>query len=201
MKVIILPNDEKTPDENVGSTMRMIGGVPILMHTIMMFKRYGFDEFWICDTSSSHQIRDCLNANKEKLRGIKLRIFKAPPTMKSGKLISICRKKGLENTFFIAPNDVITDLNIEKMLSYHRQNARVATVCIAEEKKYFAALGINSNEKYEAKIVNSGFYIFEEEAADYIDGNVTLERDAIINMAENDELSVYLDSHFVQRCI
>ena len=200
MKVVILPNDEKSPSENIKSTMTEIGGLAVLLHTVMLFEKYGFYEFVICDNSSGHEIRDYINSHYSFVRGTKIRILKIPQFLKGTKILSICQKNGVENAFFVAPNDVITDLNVEKMLSFHRQSARVATICVAEEKKYFGALGNISEEKYESKIVNSGFYIFESEATDYMEGNVSLDTEPVINMVENDELSVYSDAHFVQRC-
>lgn len=201
MKVVILPNDEKTPQENIKNTMTKIGGVPIFFHTIMLFERYGFSEFVICDNSQGHEIRDYLNEHLEKIRGLKIRILKLSPHLKGTKILQICQKNGVENAFFVAPNDTITDLNVEKMLSYHRQNARVATICVADEKKYFNALGNDQGLKYESKIINSGFYIFESEATDYMSGNVSLDKEPVVCMAENDELTIYSNGHFVQRCL
>ena len=200
MKVVILPNDEKSPSENAKSAMTEIGGLPVFIHTIMLFERYGFYEFVICDNSQGHEIRDYINSHLELLKGSKIRILKIPAHLKSTKILSICQKNGVENTFFVAPNDVITDLDIEKMLSFHHQSARVATICVAEEKKYFGALGACGEEKYESKMVNSGFYVFESEATDYMAGNVSLDIEPMICLAENDELSVYSNAHFIQRC-
>ncbi len=199
MKVIILPNDNKSPQENLDSTMRLFGGIPVFLHTVLLFEKYGFSDFIICDNSRGHAIRDYLYSNLDKIKGLKIKILKLPPYLKSPQILLFCQKNGVENAFFVAPNDVVTDLNVEKMLSYHRQNARAATVCVAEQKKYFGTGDANQGDKYEAKIVNSGFYIFEEEATDYMSPGESIDTDAVISMAENDELSVYSDNHFVQR--
>ncbi len=198
MKVVILPNDLKTSKQNGDDAMIRIGGIPVFFHTIMLFEKRGFYDFIICDNSSTHEIRDYLNANKEKIKGLKIRLLKVPSDIKSGKILSLCQKYGLENAFFVAPNDTITDLDPEKMLSVHRQNARASTVFVAEKREYFGALGITDN-KYESKIVNGGFYIFEPEAIEYISSNEQIDPELITRLAEDDELFVFSDECFVQR--
>lgn len=199
MKVIILPNDQKTAEQGINDAMRRIGGVPIFFHTIMLFEKRGFYDFIICDNSDTHEIRDYLNSNLEKIRGLKIRLLKVPEGIKSVKLLSCCEKYGIETAFFVAPNDVITDLDPEKMLSTHRQNARAGTVFIAEERKYFNSLGMDKDEKYEARVVNTGFYVFEPEALEYTDANATIDSELLIRLAENDELTTFSSDYFIQR--
>lgn len=199
MKVIILPSDNKDSTQGIRDAMAKIEGVPVFFHTIMLFEKRGFYDFVICDNSEGHEIRDYLNSNLEKIKGLKIRILKFPNWVKSVKMLSCCQKYGVENAFFVAPNDVITDLDPEKMLSTHRQNAKVGTIFVAEERKYFSALGESEKEKYEAKIVNSGFYIFEPEATEYTHENATIDTELLISLAENDELLTYSDGNFIER--
>lgn len=199
MKVIILPNDQKSTEQGINDAMTVIGGMPVFFHIMMLFEKRGFYDFIICDNSDTHEIRDYLNSDLERIKGLKIRLLKVPKGLKSVKILSLCGKYGIENAFFVAPNDVITDLDPEKMLCTHRQNAKAATVFVAEEKEYFSALGFCEKEKYESKIVNSGFYIFEPEVLEYIDTNSQIDGELLIRLAEEDELLVYSNDNFLQR--
>lgn len=199
MKVIIIPNDNKTAEEGIKDAMIEIGGVPIFFHVISLFEKRGFFDFIICDNSKTHDIRDYLNENLDKIKGLNIRLLKFPAGLKSVKILSICQKYGLENAFFVAPNDVITDLDPEKMMCVHRQNAKCATSFVVEEKKYYCALGVSNDELMKPVDVNSSFYVLEPEALEYIDANVRIDPDLIISLAENDELFVCKSDNFIQR--
>ncbi|MBO5374449.1 MAG: hypothetical protein J6A54_03250 [Clostridia bacterium] len=199
MKVVILPNDTKLADEGIKDAMIKVGGIPVFFHVIMMFEKRGFTDFIICDTSSTHDIRDYLNANRDMITGINVRLLKLPSYLKNGKILSICEKYGLENAFFVAPNDVITDLDPEKMLYAHRQSGMASTVFVAEERFYLCALDSEREGKYESKMINTGIYLFEPEAIDYMLGNSQIENEALIRLAEDGELNVYSADNFMQR--
>ena len=200
MKVIIIPNCEKTPQENIESAMKEIVRMPAFFYNIMLFERYGFSEFLICDNSDTHQIRDYLNANASKIKGLKIRILKVDGRLNSTEIISLCRKYVLENAFFIAPLDVLTDFDVEKMLFNHKENAKVATVCVVED-----TISLIDNEtlleKQERKIVNSGYYIFEEEAIDYLQKSEKSFDSSLVRIAEDDELNLYIERACVLRRI
>lgn len=193
MKTVILPNDEKTPKQGLEDAMATIGGVPIFFRTINMLKKQGLDDFIICDNSDSHDICEYLNSNGDKLRGISVKILRVSPSLKSGKILCLCQKKGLENAFFVAPNDAVMELDVKKMVSLHRKNAAAATACIAEEK----ADAYSLSEK--SRLVNSGFYIFEPEVCEYVNENSNLDSELLVRLAENDELSVFLNTSPVRK--
>lgn len=199
MKVIILPNDNKDAEQGIKDAMLEMGGVPVFFHIISLFEKRGFYDFVICDNSSGHEIRDYLNSNLDKLKGIKIRILKVPKYLKGVKILSLCEKYGLENAFFVAPNDVITDLDPEKMMCTHRQNAKCATVFVCEQREYFGALGISEDGRYESKMVNSGFYVLEPEALEYLSTNSKIDPELLVALAENDELFIYSADNFLQR--
>ena len=201
MKAVILPNDEKTPEQALKSSMTEIGGAPMLFHTLMLLKKYDFEEAIILNNTESPLIRECVSAYIDRLDGMKIRILRVPSHYKSAKMIRVCKKYLLENAFFVAPNDVITDLNIKKMIDFHRKNANVATMLVAKEKRYFSALGQNEDNDNESKLVNSGFYAFESEGIDYMEKNLALDSEILVRIAQDAELGIYSDNSFIQRCI
>lgn len=198
MKAIILPNDNKSALETLEGAMAQIGGIPVIFHIIKMLESAGVSKIIICDSSGTSDIEELLDESYERLNGVQIEHFKVSSNLKSGEILEKCRKYDLENTFFVVPNDVITDLDLKKALDFHRKNARVATVCVAECKKYFVALG--SDTACESKIVNSGIYVFEEEILDYAEKRKCIDGEILLRVAEDDELAIYNDGSFIQRC-
>lgn len=199
MKVIILPNDNKSAEQGIKDAMLEVGGIPVFFHVISLFEKRGFSEFIICDNSSTHEIRDYLNSNLDKIKGLKIRLLKFSPAFKSVKILSVCQRYGLENAFFVAPNDVITDLDPERMMCIHKQNGRCATAFVVEEREYYSALGIANDTKNSENSVSSGFYVLEPEALEYGEGNLKIDPDLVVPLAENDELFVSFSDNFIQR--
>ncbi len=198
MKAIILPNDNKSARESIESSMAQIGGVPVIFHIIKMLESAGISKIIICDNSETTYIEELLEKSYDKIIGVQIEHFKVPDDLKSAEILGKCRKYDLENTFFVVPNDVITDLDLKKVLDFHKKSGRVATVCVAECKKYLVSLG--SDSACESKIVNSGIYAFEEEILDYAENGKILDSEILLRVAEDDELSIYNDSGFIRRC-
>lgn len=198
MKAIILPNDTKTPSESISGAMAQIGGVPVIFHIIKMLEGAGVSKIIVCDNSESNEIEELLEKSREKLTGVEIEHFRVSADLKSAQILEKCRKFDLENTFFVVPNDVITDLDLKKMLDFHKKEGRVATVLVAECKKYFVALG--ADPLCESKIVNSEIYTFESEIIDYCEGAQRLDGEVLLRVAEDDELSIFNNGSFIQRC-
>ena len=201
MKVIILHNEDKTPEENEKNAALKLVGYPIIYHVISLFEKKGFSEFIICDNSKGNKIKTALLEVAHALAGLKITIMNVNPDDKKSEILKKCKDFVLEEAFFVAPNDVTTNIDVEKMLSYHKQNARLATVCIAEEKKHYVPLSFDKAGRCECKIINSGFYVFEPEIFDYMSEGHPLDPNVLMRVAEDDELTVFSSNGFVERCI
>ena len=197
MKAIILPNDNKTPNESLLGATAQIGGVPVIFHIIKMLEGAGVTEIIVCDNTDTDDIKNIIEKSKDKIIGASIEHFRVDTSLKSAQILEKCKRFDLEKTFFVVPNDVITDLNLKKLYDFHRSQGRIATVCVAECKKYFAALGYDT--KCESKIVNSEIYAFESEIIDYCEDFEHLDSETLIRVAEDDELSIFKSGSFIQR--
>ena len=137
MKAIILPSDTKSPVVALAGAMAQIGGVPIIFHVIRMLESAGVSKIIVCDNSDSSELEELLKKSQDKIERAQIEHFRVSSDLKSAQIIEKCRKFDLENTFFVVPNDVITDLDLKKMLDFHKKEGKVATVLVAENKKYF----------------------------------------------------------------
>ncbi len=191
MKIVILPNDQKSPEQSARDAVTVVRDAPIIVNLIKMAKSNGFFEVWICDNSETNEIDDCISSNFEHFNGVEIRIFKFPREYKSGRILSSLAEKGIDGMFLVAPCDAITNLDIQAMISYHKEGARVGTVCITEQSTNSQSQENLPENVKEIKVVNSGFYILEEEGVEYTSDNEPIDTHLVPLLAEYDELSIY----------
>jgi NDP-sugar pyrophosphorylase family protein len=192
MKAVILPNDRKTPEQSVKDATKLMNETPVIVNLIKKVKKYGFFEVWICDNSDSSEMDKCIESNFSHFNGIDIKIFKFPREYKSGKILSKLGERGFCGMFLAIPCDFVIDFDIQKMISYHQEGARCCTVYITEQMcATMENDGVATPKSNEIKIVNSGFYVFEEECVEYSSSNEPIDTHLVPLLAEYDELSVY----------
>ena len=86
--------------------------------------------------------------------------------------------------------DGLSNVNLKKLLKFHRKNKKIATLTAVRPPARFGAIKIKSNKvnyfKEKSKLdegwINGGFFVFERKIFEYIKGDTTyLERAFTIN--------------------
>jgi NDP-mannose synthase len=158
-----------------------IGDMPILEILLRQMNRYGIDEVILTVGHLSHLM--CAFFQDGRQFGIKIRYsFEECPLGTAGPLSLI---EGLDDTFFVSNGDVLSTLNYQDLLAYHRHCGGIATVA-AHARKVHIDLGvIQRNDKNEIigylekpsydYYVSMGIYIFEPRVLSYIPYNSYLD--------------------------
>ena len=113
-----------------------------------------------------------------------------------------------EDTFMMTYGDGVADINIEKLVKFHkvtwkdRNNDRSPST-ISFRRIYMNRNHVlNYNEKPQTKegLINGGFFVFNKEFFDYLsyDDDCILERKPLEKLAENGELMLYNNEKFWQ---
>lgn len=101
-----------------------IGDQAIVEILIRQLRYHGFQRITVALGHLAHLVQALLG-NGEKL-GVKIDYsVEDVPLGTSGPLALI---RGLDETFLVANGDVLTDINLEKMLRFHREQGAVATI-------------------------------------------------------------------------
>lgn len=101
-----------------------IGDQAIVEILIRQLSHYGFQRITVALGHLAHLVQALLG-DGEKL-GVKIDYsVEDVPLGTSGPLALI---RGLDETFLVANGDVLTDINLEKMLRFHREQNAVATI-------------------------------------------------------------------------
>lgn len=203
-----------------------IGEKPILWHILKIFSSHEINDFIICCGYKGYQIKeyfanyflhtsdvtfDIKNNSMEVHRKFaepwKITLIDTGlNTMTGGRLKRI--KEYVKNeTFCFTYGDGLTNVDISKLIQFHKKNNTVATVTAVQPPGRFGALDISEtkilkfNEKPigDGNWINGGFFVLEPKVFDYIEGDSTIwERTPLEKLAKENQLSAYKHSGFWQ---
>jgi glucose-1-phosphate cytidylyltransferase len=130
-----------------------------------------------------------------------------PLTMTGGRLLRLKSHVIDEGTFMLTYGDGVSNIDIKKLLEFHRSHGKIATVSAVRPPVRFGELLMDGQkvsqfqEKPQAGEgwINGGFFVFETGVFDFIKGDETLlERDPLEKLAEIGELMAYHHPGFWQ---
>ncbi len=201
-----------------------IGGKPILWHIMKMYSSYGFNDFIICCGYKGHMIKEFfanyylhssdvtfdLKNNKTEILNNYIEPWKVTlidtgeNTMTGGRLKRVKEYIG-DETFFLTYGDGVCDVDIDKLLKFHKKEATLATLTAVQQPGRYGAFNLDSNnhkiahfrekpkgDGHDTAWINGGFFVLEPQIFDYIEGDATVwEREPMENLAKGDQLSAY----------
>ncbi len=207
--------------------MVQIGSRPILWHIMKIYSHYGFDDFVIClgykgevirDYFLNYQSRHCdftvtLGRGQVEIHGNHSedgwRVTLADTgerTMTGGRIKRVARYLG-GATFMATYGDGVADVDIAKLLAFHRRRGKLATVTAVRPSSRYGELAIEDGrvtlfqEKPQVNQgwINGGFFVFEPAVCGLIEGDAdTLETGLLTRLVERGELAVYQHNGFWQ---
>ena len=233
MKVVLLAGGYGTriSEESMFKPKPMIeiGGKPILWHIMKEYSYYGFNEFIICAGYKQHVIKewfadyflhnsditfDYTNGKNEMvIHNQNCEPWKVTVvdtglnTMTGGRIKRIQPYVGNE-TFMMTYGDGVCDVDIRKLLEYHENHGKIATltaVMLEQEKGVLDIGGDNAVKSFREKSIsdgapiNAGYMVLNPEIFDYIEGDSTVfEREPLEKVASKGELMSYMHKGFWQ---
>ena len=203
-----------------------IGGRPILWHIMKLYACHGYNEFSIALGYKGEMIkrffmdyRLITSSLRVTLGAERIDWHTGPDEQWSVDLIDTGidtqtggRLKRLATmikgeTFMMTYGDGVADVNIRELVDFHKAHGKLATVTAVRPPARFGSLTLDgSNVRGFAEKpqlgegwINGGYFVFEPEVADYIDGDETyLEREPLENLALDGQLMAFKHSSFWQ---
>ena len=208
MKVVILAGGlgtrlgevtEKTP-----KPMVELDGKPILWHIMNLFSEYGHKDFYIATGYKSEVIEKYFidNPSDWNVHTIDTGLN----TMTGGRAKLISKYIGNEPCF-LTYGDGLSNINIDKLLNFHKKNKKIATISAVRPTARFGelylegdmVLSFKEKPQLQEGWINGGFFVLEPKFFGYIDGDETfLEREPIEKVAEERQLIAYKHEGFWQ---
>lgn len=205
-----------------------IGGMPILWHIMKSYSFYGFNDFIICAGYKQHMIKEWfadyflhtsdvtfdftkkneIVIHKQHTEPWKVTVVDTGlNTMTGGRIKRIQKYIGNE-TFMMTYGDGVCDVNIQKLLAFHKVHGKLATltaVMLEQSKGILNIDGDNAVRSFREKSIadsspiNAGFMVLEPQVFDYLENDATVfERGPLEKLAAASELMSYIHKGFWQ---
>lgn len=206
-----------------------IGGKPILWHIMKEYSYYGFNEFIICAGYKQHVIKEWFAdyflhnsditfdytsgerkviVHDQHLDKWKVTVVDTGlNTMTGGRIKRIQKYIGNES-FMMTYGDGVCDVDIKRLLQFHQEHGRIATLTAVLQEQQKGILDIDEDSSVktfreksvtDGALINAGYMVLNPEIFDYIEGDETVfEKDVLGKIAEQGELMSYKHTGFWQ---
>lgn len=203
-----------------------VGDSPILWHIMKYYSSFGFDEFIICCGYKGYVIKeyfadyylhrsdvtfDFSAENRMTIHSNVAEPWKVTvvdtgyDTMTGGRIKRIAPYVGKE-TFLMTYGDGLSDVDLGKLLRFHREHGKYATLMAIQPGGRFGVLDIDEEQsvqrfaekaKEDGGWINGGFMVLEPEVFSYIAGDSTFfEREPLEHLAKDGQLVAYKHDGF-----
>ena len=204
-----------------------IGGRPILWHIMKIYAAHGFNDFlvalgykgdyikrWILEYSSlqgdltvSFKDGEVKVLEGEREDWTVSLVDTGVATMTGGRIKRLASHVGSE-TFMVTWGDGVADLDVRKLLDFHRGHGKLATVTAVRPPARFGELTLDGEGKVTTFAekpqlaegwINGAFFVLEPGVFDYIDGDMSQwEREPLERLAAEGQLMAYRHEAFWQ---
>jgi glucose-1-phosphate cytidylyltransferase len=203
-----------------------IGGRPILWHIMMHYAHFGYRQFvialgykgeyikkYMVDYCSLHNnLRVNLRTGMVSRNGDfapdwDLDLIDTGGETQTGGRIKRLAPYLSDSTFLLTWGDGVSDVDINKLVGFHRSHGRLATLTAVRPPARFGHLALEGSkvaefsEKNQTKEgwINGAFFVLEPQVFDYIDADDThWEREPLERLAREGQLMAYRHTSFWQ---
>lgn len=233
MKVVILAGGLGTriSEEShlIPKPMIEIGRKPILWHIMKEYSYYGYNEFIICCGYKQYMIKEWFNDYflhscditfdySGGSRNIEVHNSSIEPwkvtcvdtgldTMTGGRIKRVQKYIG-DEPFMLTYGDGVCDVDINKLVDFHRSHGKKATLTAVIQKQQKGVLNISEvgavrsfreKQAVDEKPINAGYMVLEPSIFEYLGGDDTVfEQEPLERLAQEGELMSYSHKGFWQ---
>ena len=231
MKVVILAGGLGTriseETDNIPKPMIQIGSKPILWHIMKIYSDHGINDFIICCGYKGYVIKEyfsnyflhmsdvtfCMKSNKMKVHHKRSEpwtitlVDTGEETMTGGRIKRIEQFVKDEDYFCLTYGDGVSNINITKLIKYHKQKDTLATLTAVYPPGRFGALDIHGGKvrtfeekpKGDGSRINGGFFVLSPKVISSIEGDSTVwEQKPMESLAKSGEMSAFEHDGFWQ---
>ena len=179
-----------------------IGGKPILWHILKTYSKYDINEFVICCGYKGEQIKEYFNKLDSTSWDIQL-VDTGLDTLTGGRLKRI--QDHIDDTFCVTYGDGLSDIDISRLISFHKEKNILATLTAIHPPERFGVLNLSGDyvmefhEKHSGvdSWINGGFFVFEPGIFDYLQDDLTiLEKTPLETLAKEKKLAAFKHNGF-----
>ena len=208
MKVVLLAGGFGTRlseyTKTIPKPMVDIGGKPMLLHIMKQYAKYGFKDFYIALGYKGEIIKKFFN---KKFFDWNINLIETGKnTMTGGRLKRLKKHIGQE-TFMMTYGDGLSNVNLKKLLKFHKKNKKLVTLTAVRPPARFGALQLKGDlvnyfkekSKIDENWINGGFFVIEPGFFKFLKNDHTvLERRPLESTAKKKQLVAFRHEGFWQ---
>ena len=204
-----------------------VGGMPILWHIMKIYSHYGINEFIICCGYKGYVIKEYfanyflhmsdvtfdMSTNSMKVHQLKAEPWKVTlvdtgtDTQTGGRLKRVANYIDDHEPFCFTYGDGVSDINIEKLLAFHKAHGKKATISATYPPGRFGALEIQNDvvrsfkekPKGDGGMINGGFFVLSPSVLPLIENDQSIwESKPLEALTNQGELVAYQHQGFWQ---
>jgi len=198
-----------------------IGEMPILWHIMKIYDSFGYNDFAIALGYKGYIIKEFfLNYKLHKsdmivnLRSGELKFENDSSedwlvglhetglnSMTGGRLYNLKKLFKPGDTFMVTYGDGVSDIDINKLVSFHKSHGKIATLSAVRPSARFGSIEMQEDghiiefkEKPQTGEgwINGGYFVFDYQIFEYLkDETSILEREPLENLAKDNQLLAY----------
>ncbi|MBI2203075.1 MAG: glucose-1-phosphate cytidylyltransferase [Candidatus Rokubacteria bacterium] len=199
-----------------------VAGRPILWHIMKIYAHFGHEDFVLSLGYKGEVIKQYFMNYDAWTRDVTVRLGATPRVAFHGpapdawtvtmtdtgaQAMTGARVKRVErhitgDTFMLTYGDGVADVDLGRLLAFHRQHGRIATVTGVRPASRFGELVTDGHHVVEFSekpsisqggYVNGGFFVFNRAVFDYLsdDDGCVLEREPLERLAKDHQLEMY----------
>ena len=206
-----------------------VGGNPILWHIMKEYAFYGHTEFIICAgykqqimkqwfadyflrssdvTFDYHDGKNEMTVHESHAEPWRVTVVDTGLNTMTGGRIKRIQKYVGDEPFLMTYGDGVCDVDINKLIDFHKQHGKTATLTAVLQDQSKGVLDIGGDnavksfrekKQSDGAPINAGYMVFQPEIFDYLeDDNTVLEREPLEKLAEQNQLMSYMHKGFWQ---
>lgn len=206
-----------------------IGGKPILWHIMKEYSFYGFNEFIICAGYKQQVIKEWfadyflhnsditfdftqgkndMVIHDQHCEPWKVSVIDTGLNTMTGGRVKRVEPYVNNDTFMLTYGDGVSDVDIQKLLAYHREHKKIATITsvMFEQTKGFLdmadsgrVLAFREKSDLDGARINGGYMVMEPEIFGYLKDDTTIfEKEPMERLAAEGQLMAYKHDGFWQ---
>jgi glucose-1-phosphate cytidylyltransferase len=203
-----------------------VGGRPILWHIMKTYAHHGFRDFILCLGYRGNDIKDyflnyeamnndfsiCLGQKSQiqyhgshEEQGFNVTLADTGIGSMTGGRIRRVRRYIEDETFLLTYGDGVCDVNVRRLVEFHKSHGRIATVTSVPPVSRFGMLDLGPGDdvrKFAEKPptdgwMNAGYFVLNPGVFDYLAGDDCIfEREPLERLAANGQLMAYRHDGF-----
>jgi glucose-1-phosphate cytidylyltransferase len=206
MKCVILAGGKGTRiselSKDIPKPMIRVLGKPIIMRIIMHYYNFGIKDFIIAAGYKKNIIRKYFS---KKIKDLNIRVIDTGLETMTGGRLKRLEKILQKETFLLTYGDGLSNVNISKLINFHKKNRKLLTMTAVRPLARFGFLKLKGNKvKYfreksslDEGWINGGFFVVEPKFLSFIKNDKTyLEKEPIEKAVKKNQICAFKHKRF-----